>query len=183
MAENIHWAFPPDLQPKDEDLGFELDPILDAVILLRAEVPDDAFTASILGTERAGYGIVIGDDGLVLTIGYLITEAHSIWLTTNRGTVIQGHALAYDQTTGFGLVMPLGKLGVSALQRGASLSVAEGDDVLVVGHGGRAHTLKATLAARHEFAGYWEYLLDSALFTTPRIRSGRAPPWLARRAR
>ena len=78
------------------------------MVLLRSEIPDDAFTASILGTERAGNGVVIRDDGLVLTIGYLITEAESIWLTTNRGAVVQGHALAYDQATGFGLVLPLG---------------------------------------------------------------------------
>ena len=61
------------------------------LVLLRTEIPEDAFTASILGTERAGNGVVIGDDGLILTIGYLITEAESIWLTTNRGAVVQGH--------------------------------------------------------------------------------------------
>ncbi len=73
MAGTIHWAFPADMQPKEDELAFDLDGVLDAVVLLRAEIPEDGFTASILGTERAGYGIVIRDDGLVLTIGYLIT--------------------------------------------------------------------------------------------------------------
>ena len=128
---------------------------------------DDAFTASILGTERAGNGVVIGNDGLVLTIGYLITEAESIWLTTNDGTLVAGHPLAYDFATGFGLVQPLGRLGTPALARGSAASLKVGEDVIVVGHGGRAPALKAQVFAKREFAGYWEYLLDEALFTAP----------------
>ena len=84
-----NWAFPDALQPKPEETGFDLDSALDSVLLLRAKIPEDAFTAGILGTERAGNGVVIGADGLVLTIGYLITEAESIWLTTKRGAVVQ----------------------------------------------------------------------------------------------
>src|SRR5437660_1701016 len=80
---------------------------LDSIVLVRALIPDDAFTARVLGTERSGHGVVIRDDGLVLTIGYLITEANSIWLTTNRGEVVPGWPLAYDQATGFGLIQPL----------------------------------------------------------------------------
>ena len=90
--------------------AFDLARALNAVVALRVEVPEDAFTASILGTERTGNGVVINDDGLVLTIGYLITEAETIWLTTHSGNVVPGHALAYDQVTGLGLVLPLGKL-------------------------------------------------------------------------
>ncbi len=93
-----------------DEVDFDLKSALDAVVALRAEIPEDAFTAPILGTERVGNGVVIGDDGLVLTIGYLITEAESIWLTANDGSVVQGHPLAYDFATGFGLVAPLGRL-------------------------------------------------------------------------
>jgi S1-C subfamily serine protease len=137
------------------------------VVLIRAEIPEDAFTASILGTERVGNGAVIRDDGLILTIGYVITEAESIWLTAHDGTVIPGHALAYDFTSGFGLVQPLGRLNVPALQRGSAISADVGAEVIVMGHGGRAHALKASVFAKREFAGYWEYLLDEALFTSP----------------
>jgi len=167
MAAAGNWAFPNALQPSPQDSGFDLDAALDAVVLLRAEIPEDAFTAGILGTERAGNGVVIGEDGLVLTIGYLITEAESIWLTTNRGTVVQGHALAYDQASGFGLVMPLGRLNVRPLARGSARAAAPGSPVIVVGQGGREHALKANIVAKREFAGYWEYVLDEALFTAP----------------
>ncbi len=167
MAEQGNWAFPKGVQPQQNELQFDLDRALDAVVLLRSEIPDDAFTASILGTERTGNGVVIRDDGLVLTIGYLITEASSIWLTTNNGTAIAGYPLAYDQATGFGLVQPLGKLGLPALPRGSASTCAVGDDVVVIGHGGRAHAMKAKIIAKREFAGYWEYVLDEALFTAP----------------
>src|SRR5215472_8689886 len=96
MAEETQWAFPPEAQPTQAELAFELKSALDSVALLRAEVPEDAFTATILGTERVGNGVVIREDGLILTIGYLITEAQTIWLTLNDGTAVQGHALAYD---------------------------------------------------------------------------------------
>jgi len=167
MAESTEWAFPAELQPLAEELRFNLKPVLDAVVSLRSEIPEDAFTASILGSERAGSGVVIRDDGLILTIGYLITEAESIWLTANDGSVVAGHALAYDAVTGFGLVQPLGRLGAPALARGSSAAAAVGDDVITIGHGGRAHALKAHLIAKREFAGYWEYVLDEALFASP----------------
>jgi len=167
MADLSNWAFPPEMQPGPEHTRFDLDAALDSLVLLRAEVPEDAFTAGILGTERIGNGVVIRDDGLVLTIGYLITEATTIWLNTNKGAAVAGHALAYDQPTGFGLVQPLGKLGVQALARGSAKSCRVGDEVVVAGHGGRKHALKAKLIAKREFAGYWEYVLDEALFTAP----------------
>ena len=167
MAGPGNWAFPATLQPSPDEATFDLGAALDSVVLLRADIPEDAFTAPILGTQRAGNGVVIRDDGLVLTIGYLITEAETIWLTTNGGAVVQGHALAYDQRTGLGLVLPLGHLGVRPLERGSPATVATDADVIVIGHGGRPHSLKAKLIAKREFAGYWEYVLDEALFTAP----------------
>ena len=167
MSESSRWSFPSQLQPAQGELSFDLKSALDAVVALRAEVPDDAFTASILGTERLGNGVVIRGDGLVLTIGYLITEAASVWLTGNDGSVLQGYPLAYDFATGFGLVQPLGRASWPVIERGSAEIVAQDDDVIVIGHGGRAHALKAKVFAKREFAGYWEYLLDEALFTTP----------------
>src|SRR3979490_2727481 len=167
MTETTEWAFPERLQPRQENLRFNLEAALQSVVQVHSEVPDEAFTASVLGTERMGHGVVIGSDGLVLTIGYLITEAESIWLTTNDGAVVPGHALAYDQVTGFGLVLPLGRLDVPSMQRGSASSAAVGDSVTVIGHGGLEHALDARIIARREFAGYWEYLLEEALFAAP----------------
>jgi S1-C subfamily serine protease len=161
------WAFPPSLQPQPERLRFDLRGALRSMLLVHSEVPAEAFTADALGTERIGHGILIEPDKLVLTIGYLITEAQSIWLTTSEGAVVPGHALAYDQVTGFGLIMPLGRLDAPTIPRGSAASTAVGDSVIVVGHGGLEHALEAKMIARREFAGYWEYLLEDAIFTMP----------------
>ena len=167
MSALTQWAFPESLQPKAAETQFDLARALDAVVLVRAEIPADGFTAGTLGTERGGYGVAIREDGLVLTIGYLITEASQVWLTTNRGGVVAGYPLAYDQATGFGLIQPLGKLDASHLERGLASDVKVGDSAFVIGHGGRKHALKTRLVGKREFAGYWEYLLDEALFTAP----------------
>ncbi|NIO42598.1 MAG: PDZ domain-containing protein [Burkholderiales bacterium] len=167
MSDAEEWSFPEHLQPDTGNVSFDLDAVLSAIVNVRAEIPDDAFTASTLGTERVGNGVVIREDGVVLTIGYLITEAETIWLTTNEGKVIPGYPLSYDQATGFGLIQPLGQLGVANLNFGSASRSRIGDDVLFVGQGGRQHALKAKLVDKREFAGYWEYVLDEALFVAP----------------
>jgi S1-C subfamily serine protease len=142
-----------------------IDPTLRSVVAVRATVPPDAFTATTLGTLREGSGVVIGENGLVLTIGYLITEAEEVWLTTNEGQVVAAHALAYDQETGFGLVQALGKLDLPALDFGDAAKARLGDPVVFADGTGRSVT--ATIVAKQEFAGYWEYLLDEAIFIAP----------------
>jgi S1-C subfamily serine protease len=167
MPDTKSWSVPRDLQPEPRDLAFDFAAALDAIVMLHAEIPEDGFTASMLGTERIGNGVVIRDDGLILTIGYLVTEAESIWITANDGTVVAGYPLAYDFASGLGLVQPLGRLRATALARGSVAEVEPGDEVIVLGHGGQAHALAAHIFAKREFAGYWEYVLDEALFTTP----------------
>ena len=161
------WKLPAALQPKPHDYAYDLDRALSSVVGLTTQVPADAFTAEILGTERAGHGVLIRDDGLVLTIGYLITEAEEVWIRTNAGRVVQGHVLAYDQVTGFGLVQALGQLDIPVLPIGNSSRALVGEQVVVAGMGGRARSIAAHIVARQEFAGYWEYLLEEAIFTEP----------------
>lgn len=167
MSDVEEWSFPESLQAEPDDVSVDLDMVLNAVVSVRTEIPDDAFTASILGTERVGNGVVIDDNGVVLTIGYLITEAETIWLTTNDGSVVPGYPLGYDQATGFGLIQPLGQLDAPKIERGSARNCNPGDSVLFVGQGGRQHALKANLVDKREFAGYWEYVLDEALFIAP----------------
>jgi S1-C subfamily serine protease len=155
------------LRPEAGDLAFDLDQALSSLVVLRAKVPDDAFTAETLGTERLGNGIVINDSGLILTIGYLITEAEEVTLITNDGRRVPAHALGYDAVTGFGLAHALEPLDLPALAIGDSRKLEDEADVIVAGGGGRSHTIAAHLIARAPFAGYWEYLLEEALFTAP----------------
>ena len=167
MSDTTEWEFPERFRPKPEALSFDLQSALGSMLMLSAEEPEDAFTAGVLGTERVGNGVVIRSDGLVLTIGYLIAEAESIWLTTSNGTVVPGHALAYDYVTGFGLVLPLGQLSLPFIERTTTDDISPGTEVIAISHGGLTHALNARVLARREFAGYWEYVLDEALFTAP----------------
>ena len=167
MAEAFEeWNVSKQLQPKAEDFPFDLDWTLSSTVALRAIVPPDAFTAQILGTLRTGHGAVIGHD-LVLTIGYLITEAEQVWLQTGPGKVVAGHPLGVDMASGFGLVRALEPLDAPALEIGDSHEVLVGDRVIVGGGGRVSRSVAGRLVGREEFAGYWEYVLDEALFTAP----------------
>ena len=166
MPSLTEWKVPPANQPRASDYGFDLDRVLASVVGLHSIIPSDAFSADTLGTERAGNGVVI-DDGLVLTIGYLITEAETVWLHLGDGRVVEGHALGFDFETGFGLVQALGRLELDPVPLGSSASARIGDRVVLGGAGGRTRSVASHIAAKQEFAGYWEYLLDEAIFTYP----------------
>ncbi|MCZ8149728.1 MAG: S1C family serine protease, partial [Roseomonas sp.] len=168
MAEDS-WSIPKDLRPDPADYGFDLRAVLGAVVSVKSRVPADAFSARTLGTEREGSGVVIREDGLVLTIGYLVGEADSIWLTTAAGRVVQGHALAYDFETGFGLVQALGRLEAPAIALGTGPAPENGAQTVLAAAGldEEGGAVACSLVAKEPFAGYWEYLLEEALFTAP----------------
>src|SRR5258708_37951722 len=127
----MDWEIPSEVQPKPDEGPSDFAQALGAVVGLHAQVPEDAFTAATLGTERAGSGVLIRKEGLVLTIGYLITEAESIWLTSSVGGAVPGHVLAYDQETGFGLVQALGRLSGPPIELGSELRVGAGDRAII----------------------------------------------------
>ena len=155
------------MRPSAKAYSFDLERALSAVVALEAKIPDDAFTAATLGAERVGNGTVIGPNGLVLTIGYLITEAADVTLTLNNGRRVAAHVLGADPVTGFGLVQSLEPLGLPALPLGESRVLAAGSPVIIAGGGGPAHAAAGHVLTRMPFAGYWEYLLDDAIMTEP----------------
>ena len=161
------WEVPTSLQPLASDYTFDLGLALKSIVNLRCFVPDGAMTANTLGQERDGSGVVIDASGLIVTIGYLVTEAETIWINTHDGRAVPGHALAMDQTTGFGLVQALGKLDLPALAIGDSDKLQVGDPCILAAGCGRQHAVANKLVARQEFAGYWEYALDEAFYTSP----------------
>ena len=166
MPSLTEWKVPPANQPRVADYSFDLDHVLSSVVGLHSIIPSDAFSADTLGTERAGNGVLI-EDGLILTIGYLITEAETVWLHIGDGRVVPGHALGVDNVSGFGLVQALGQMDIEPLPLGSSATSEVGDRVVLGGAGGRTRSVASHIAAKQEFAGYWEYLLDEAIFTLP----------------
>ncbi len=138
-----------------------------AIVKIHALIPDNALTARSLGTEREGNGVVIDSNGHILTIGYLILEAETIEVVGPEGTPVKAAFVGYDHETGFGLLRTEEPLNVTPIGLGRSSEVAEGDPILVVSHGGPDSVHGARVISRREFAGYWEYLLEDAIFTTP----------------
>ncbi len=153
-------------RPSNGGASSNLDRALKSIVTVHSTIPEDAFTAQTLGEQRSGSGVVIRDSGLVLTIGYLIMEAENVWLADCDGRVTPAHALAIDAETGFGLVQALGDLNCPALQLGRSSEAKLGDPVTVAAGAG-TKPVRAMIVGKQEFAGYWEYFLDEAIFTSP----------------
>jgi S1-C subfamily serine protease len=147
--------------------GRSLDEVLSGVVRLKTFINPDATTTKNLGRDRQGSAIVIDDNGLVLTIGYLMVEAHSAELTTNDGRTVPADIVGYDHETGFGLLRAIAPLKVRPVQLGSAGNLAEGEPALVVSAGGRALAAPVEIASRRTFAGSWEYLVDRAIFTAP----------------
>lgn len=143
----------------------------DAVVGVMALAVPDARSAATLGRARSGSGVVIADDGLVLTIGYLILEAEQVMLLTDDGRQVPARVVAYDLATGFGLVRALAPLKLAPAPLGAAGSLPD-NAALMIASGGNEGVISLTrLLNRRTFAGYWEYLIEGAIFTSPPHRA------------
>lgn len=141
--------------------------LLDAVVGIDAQIPSNARTAGTLGTQRQGSGAVISDDGLVLTIGYLILEAAGIELTTSDGRTVPAKFVAYDHQSGFGLVRALQPLNISPFEFGDSEDVPVRSQALIANRLGKQAAQGVFVVSRRTFVGAWEYLIDEAIYTSP----------------
>jgi S1-C subfamily serine protease len=141
--------------------------ILKAIVKIKSVIPANAFTARTLGTEREGNGVIIDTKGHILTIGYLITEAETLEVTTEEGKTITASFIGYDHETGFGLLKAGQPLAITPMKLGKSSEVKQGDPILMAGYGGAESVQAGRVLARKEFAGYWEYLLEDAIYTAP----------------
>ena len=135
-----------------------------SVVKVKSKAVANARSTRALGTQREGTGVVIDSDGLVLTIGYLITEAETVELSTADGKSFPATVVGYDNATGFGLLKALRPLPIKPVQFGQSGNIGERELVLIVGFDGVA---PAYVVSRRPFVGYWEYLLEEAIYTAP----------------
>jgi serine protease Do len=151
----------------ESNLPPEVVDALPAVVGLHTTIPENRRSAQTLGSEREGHGIVIDDEGLIVTIGYLIMEAETITVTDSEGRVFPASIIGHDTESGFGLIRTEVRPPIRPMLFGDSDSLTLRGEAYVAGVGGEKATLKVKVAGRREFAGYWEYLLDNAIFTVP----------------
>jgi S1-C subfamily serine protease len=147
-----------------------LDELLSAVVQIKTVINPDGRTAEPLGRSREGSGIVIDDNGLVLTIGYLMVEAQAAEVITNEGRAVPANVVGYDHQSGIGLLRAIVPLKVHPLGLGHSADLKEQEPVVIAAYGGVGRVAPAVVVAKREFAGSWEYLLDEAIFTSPPFR-------------
>ena len=138
-----------------------------AVVSVKTKALTNARSSATLGAERTGSGVLIAPSGLVLTIGYLILEADQVDVTASNGRTVPATVVAYDHATGFGLLRPIGPLDVKPIRVGASGKVDQLDRMLIAAGSGEQNVSVATVVSKRQFAGYWEYLIDGAIFTSP----------------
>jgi serine protease Do len=154
-------------EPSRAEQSKALERAANAVVGLKAQAVDGARSAATLGKARQGSGVVIDEQGLVLTIGYLILEAEQVQLLTDDNRRVPARVVAYDLASGFGLVRALSPLKLEPAPLGRARAVT-GSDALMIASGGEVGSLSAAkLVSRRGFAGYWEYQIDDALFTAP----------------
>ena len=137
-----------------------------AIVKVSTRAIPDARSAATLGSEREGTGIVIGDNGLVLTIGYLIVEADDVRITDAKGRVLPAQIVGYDHASGFGLVRSVVPLDAQPIPLGDSGKTEERDPVMIASAGGEG-TSFAWIVSKRPFTGSWEYQLDYAIYTSP----------------
>jgi len=144
-----------------------LDDLIGSVVTLKTHINPEGRTVQGLGRDRAGSGVLIDADGLVLTIGYLMVEAYAAEIVTNDGRTVPAAVVGYDHETGFGLLRAIEPLKIKPIALGKSVDVHEKDVVVVASGGGASMVAPAVVVAKRVFAGNWEYMLDEAIFTSP----------------
>ncbi|WP_326540704.1 S1C family serine protease [Pseudorhodoferax sp.] len=147
-----------------------------AVVGVQVVANEDAASAETLGRQRQGSGVVIGPDGLILTIGYLMLEAEHIQIVTQEGRQLPAQAVAYDLATGFGLVRPLLPLRVAPVPLGSHPELEPGTLLMTATGGEGGDVAMVHLVGKRAFSGYWEYFIDTALFTSPPVANHSGAP-------
>ena len=144
--------------------------VFQSIVKVRAAIPSDARTAGLLGTQREGSGVIIDRSGLIVTTGYIILESEAIEIQLLDGTFRDAVFVGYDFDTGFGLLRASIPDDVPPIKIGQSSTLASNDPVLAAYYGGQGSARGVYVVARHHFAGYWEYLLEDAIYTSPPIQ-------------
>lgn len=168
-------AAPCDAQPRGprtakaaelQSEGIDAERLFSAIVKVSTHAIPDARSSAALGSEREGTGVVIGDNGLILTIGYLIVEADDVSIVDSKGRTLSARVVGYDHATGFGLIRTIAPLEAAPVSLGDSGKAAERDPVMIASSG-QDNVAFAYIVSKRAFSGNWEYALDQALYTSP----------------
>lgn len=162
-------AQPKDAAPPDAASKLDAEKLFRAVVKVKTRAVPDARSARTLGAAREGSGVLIGPDGLIVTIGYLIVEAEDVQIVDHRGRTLPAQVVAYDHATGFGLLRSIVPIEDPPIALGASSALAERDPVMIATGEGIGDAAFALVVSKRAFSGNWEYMLDEAVWTSPPV--------------
>jgi S1-C subfamily serine protease len=139
----------------------------EGIVKLSIKAVAGARSADTLGPEREGTGVVIDASGLILTVGYLIIEAGSILAMAPDGRVHPATVVGFDHASGFGLLRATPGVAKQPVRLGDSSAIKTLQSVRVATHESAGGVSPACVSSRRRFTGWWEYMIDDAIFTAP----------------
>lgn len=142
----------------------------DSIVRFQAYIPEECRSSRILGGFRQGTGLVINSQGHILTVGYLIMEATEVQVILADDTTVQAKVAGVDFETGFGILQLVDSVDVPAIAIGRSSQVSDDQLTLTIGGSTGEQTRIVTngrIFSTGLFIGYWEYLLENALYVVP----------------
>lgn len=148
-------------------VSLDLENALQSIVAINTYIPANSYSADLLGTERSGHGIIISEDGLILTVGYILTEAQSVWITMPGLETVPAYVIANDHESGLGLVRTQVPVTAHCVKTGLLDELRVGDTLLIAGHGDPGGSMETRVTDISEFAGRWEYILNRAIYTSP----------------
>jgi S1-C subfamily serine protease len=149
-----------------QEQTIDAEQLFGAIVKVSTRAVPDARSSTTLGPEREGSGVVIGKDGLILTIGYLIVEADDVKVTDAHGRTLPAQVVGYDHNSGFGLLRTVLPIDAQPITLGDSSRTTEKEPVLIASAGADGASF-AFVVSKRPFTGNWEYQLDSAIYTSP----------------
>lgn len=167
LAAPVLSADGPEAGARSEQSAQDTRQMLGAVLKVRSKALEDARSNASLGRTREGTGVLIDDQGHILTVGYIVIEAEAIEITTADDKTVPATLVGYDHASGFGLLRAQALMNLKPIALGQSADLAQSEPVMILPHGGRETATIARVVARRKFTGSWEYLLDDAIFTSP----------------
>jgi S1-C subfamily serine protease len=141
--------------------------LLPSVVYIHTEVAPSHPSTKILGDERMGTGAVIGRDGLILTVNYVVMGGKTIEVSFERGRTQRAEIIAQDFDIGLA-VLKVKRRDLPAPPTASSETLTRGTPVFALASLGMRERRVAGGVVTYlgEFEAYWEYRLERGIVSS-----------------
>jgi S1-C subfamily serine protease len=145
-----------------------LEKVMRATVGVHSHVPSTHVSTAIgLGTDRRGTGTIVGSDGLILTVHYLLLGAQNVIVTLSNGDQAEARIVAKDYSTGLGL-LKIDGAKFDRVEVVSSERCVPGQEVFTVASlGGEKRCADSGIITYlGPFDAVWEFVLDRCVCVT-----------------